>query len=56
MTRPKRLFAALGDFGKASGNLAQTWLTPAQLELVRSAIEDATAAIKAATGGVAFAG
>ena len=30
--QPKRVFSALGDFGAASGNLAQTWLTPQQLE------------------------
>ena len=30
--QPKRVFSAMGDFGAASGNLAQTWLTPQQLE------------------------
>ena len=29
---PKRVFEALGEFGKASGTLAQTWLTPQSLE------------------------
>jgi hypothetical protein len=30
--QPKRIFSALGAFGNASGVLAQTWLTPQQLE------------------------
>ena len=30
--KPRRAFTALGDFGKRSGSLAQTWLTPEQLE------------------------
>ena len=30
--RPRRMFSALGEFGKRSGQLAQTWLTPEQLE------------------------
>lgn len=30
--QPRECFSALGDFGKASGDLAQSWLTPQQLE------------------------
>merc|ERR1719310_2635743 len=30
--KPRRAFSALGDFGKASGQLAQSWLTPQQIE------------------------
>lgn len=32
ITKPKAAFSAIGDFGIASGDLAQTWLTPQQLE------------------------
>ena len=32
--KPRRAFGALGDFGKASGTLAATWLTPQQVEKV----------------------
>ena len=32
ITKPKAAFSAIGEFGKASGELAQTWLTPQQLE------------------------
>ena len=34
VTKPRRTWSALGDFGKASGSLAQTWLTPQQVESV----------------------
>lgn len=32
--QPKKTFEALGDFGQASGSLAQTWLTPDAVESV----------------------
>ena len=32
--QPRRVISALGDFGGASGTLAQTWLTPQQCERV----------------------
>ena len=31
-SNPRRAVSAMGDFGRASGDLAQTWLTPQQLE------------------------
>lgn len=32
--KPRQAWSALGEFGKASGTLAQTWLTPQQVESV----------------------
>ena len=34
--KPRKTFSALGDFGQASGSLAQTWLTPNAVERVVS--------------------